>query len=66
MITSPSTTCPPLLILILTMTEATYSRRLAQLIDQMRDHPNKDEILELAKQQLEDDTFTINQGRTHA
>ena len=66
MITSPSTTCPPLLILILTMTEATYSRRLAQLIDQMRDHPNKDEILELAKQQLEDDTVTINQGRTHA
>jgi len=48
------------------MTEATYQRRLAQLIDQVRNHPNKDEILELAKQQLEDDTFTINQGRTHA
>ena len=48
------------------MSKATYSRRLAQLIEQVRNHPNKAEILELAKQQLEDDTFTINQERTHA
>ena len=66
MTTSQSITSPPLLILNLTMTDTTYSRRLAQLIEQVRNHPNKAEILELAKQQLEDDTFTINQERTHA
>ena len=57
MITSPSTTFPLLLNLIL-MTKATYERRLAQLIEQVRNHPHRDEILRLAMEQLRDDDCT--------
>jgi hypothetical protein len=50
------------------MTKTTFDRRLAQLIEQVRNHPNRDEVLRLAMEQLSDDSyadqFTINQGRT--
>ena len=39
------------------MTKKTWSRRLGQLIQQVENHPNKDEILKLAQQQLIDDDF---------
>lgn len=53
MITSPSITS--LLLLNLTMTKATYERRLAQLIEQVRNHPHREEVLRLAMEQLRDD-----------
>ena len=37
------------------MTSATFSRRLQQLIEQVETHPNKDEIIKLAFEQLSDD-----------
>ena len=37
------------------MTKATYSRRLAQLIEQVRNHPHREEVLRLAMEQLRDD-----------
>ena len=37
------------------MTKKTWSRRLDQLIDQLEGHPNREEILKLAEQQLIDD-----------
>ena len=39
------------------MTKKTWSRRLGQLIDQIENHPHKDEIIKLAQQQLIDDDF---------
>lgn len=53
MITTLSTTFP--LLLNLTMTKATYERRLAQLIEQVRNHPHREEVLRLAMEQLRDD-----------
>jgi hypothetical protein len=44
------------------MTDTTFSRRLAQLIQQVKDHPNRDEILKLAQEQLIDDSFTITRN----
>ncbi len=45
------------------MTTETYSRRLAQLIQQVKNHPNRDEILRLAQEQLIDEAeFTIIGG----
>lgn len=42
------------------MTNTTFSRRLAQLIQQVENHPNRDEIIRLAQEQLIDDNeFTI-------
>jgi hypothetical protein len=41
------------------MNNTTYSRRLSQLIKQVKNHPNRDEIIKLAQEQLIDDTFTI-------
>jgi hypothetical protein len=42
------------------MTDYTFSRRLQQLIQQVKDHPNRDEILKLAQEQLIDEAeFTI-------
>lgn len=37
------------------MTKATYERRLAQLIEQVRNHPHREEVLRLAIEQLRDD-----------
>ena len=37
------------------MTKATYERRLAQLIEQVRNHPPREEVLRLAMEQLRDD-----------
>ena len=60
MITSPSITFPLLLNLIPTMTKATYERRLAQLIEQVRNHPHREEVLRLAMEQLrDDDSITV-------
>jgi hypothetical protein len=45
------------------MTDTTFSRRLAQLIQQVKDHPNRDEILKLAQEQLIDEAeFTITRN----
>jgi hypothetical protein len=41
------------------MTNATFSRRLQQLIKQVENHPNRDEIIKLAQEQLIDDSFTL-------
>lgn len=41
------------------MSNTTFSRRLQQLIKQVENHPNRDEIIKLAQEQLIDDTFTI-------
>jgi hypothetical protein len=41
------------------MNNTTFSRRLQQLIKQVENHPNRDEIIKLAQEQLIDDTFTI-------
>jgi hypothetical protein len=37
------------------MTSTTFSRRLAQLIQQLENHPHRDEIIKLAQEQLIDD-----------
>jgi hypothetical protein len=45
------------------MTDSTFSRRLAQLIQQVKDHPNRDEILKLAQEQLIDEAeFTLTRN----
>ena len=43
------------------MTESTFNRRLAQLIEQVKNHPNRDEIIALATEQMLDDTAVIHQ-----
>lgn len=43
------------------MTERTFSRRLQQLIEQVNNHPNREEILRLAQEQLIDDTLVLHQ-----
>jgi hypothetical protein len=44
------------------MTEATFNTRLQQLIAQVENHPQKEEILALALQQLADDTYEVQQN----
>ena len=45
------------------MTESTFNRRLQELIKQVENHPYRDEIIELAEQQLIDDNdFTITRN----
>lgn len=39
------------------MTDYTFSRRLRQLIEQLESHPNREEILRLATEQLVEDTL---------
>jgi len=41
------------------MTESTYERRLQQLITDIMQHPNSQEIIKLAEEQLLDDTFVL-------
>ena len=42
------------------MSDYTFSRRLQQLIKQVENHPNRDEIIKLAQEQMIDDNeFTI-------
>lgn len=36
----------------------TESRRLQQLIEQIEDHPNRDEIIKLAMEQAADDSYS--------
>jgi hypothetical protein len=42
------------------MTEQTFNRRLDQLIQEVMQHPYKDELLKLAQEQLRDDTFVLD------
>lgn len=42
------------------MTEATFDRRLSQLIEQVNQHPHKAELLQLAQDQLVDDTHVLS------
>lgn len=42
------------------MTEQTFQRRLEQLTVEVMQHPNRDELLQLVHQQIEDDTFVLN------
>jgi hypothetical protein len=45
------------------MTNKTFSRRLAQLIQQVENHPHRDEIIKLAQEQLIDEAeFTITEN----
>ncbi|WJZ48600.1 hypothetical protein [Synechococcus phage DSL-LC07] len=45
------------------MTNVTFSRRLQQLIQQVENHPHRDEIIKLAQEQLIDDNnFTITEN----
>jgi hypothetical protein len=45
------------------MTNKTFSRRLTQLIEQVENHPHRDEIIKLAQEQLIDDNeFTITEN----
>ena len=45
------------------MTNTTFSRRLAQLIQQVENHPHRDEIIKLAQEQLIDEAeFTITEN----
>ena len=45
------------------MTNKTFSRRLQQLIQQVENHPHRDEIIKLAQEQLIDDNeFTITEN----
>ena len=41
------------------MTEHTLSRRTQQLVYQLKDHPHKDEILVLMREQLQDDAEIV-------
>jgi hypothetical protein len=41
------------------MTERTFTRRLEQLVRDVMQHPHKDELLQLAQEQLLDDTFAL-------
>lgn len=51
----PSTTYPH----TKSVTEQTFNRRLDQLIREVMQHPYKEELLQLAQEQLEDDTFVL-------
>lgn len=42
------------------MSETTYVRRLTQLIDEIMQHPHKEELLKLSQEQLEDDTLVLS------
>ena len=45
------------------MTNKTFSRRLQQLIQQVENHPHRDEIIKLAQEQLIDEAeFTITEN----
>jgi hypothetical protein len=45
------------------MTNTTFSRRLQQLIQQVENHPHRDEIIKLAQEQLIDEAeFTLTKN----
>jgi hypothetical protein len=44
------------------MSDYTFAVRLQQLIEQVKNHPNRDEIIKLAQEQLIDDTFTLTRN----
>lgn len=45
------------------MSNTTFNRRLQQLIQQVENHPHRDEIIKLAQEQLIDDNnFTITEN----
>jgi len=45
------------------MSETTFERRLAQLKDQIMQHPHMHELLQLAQEQLIDDTDVLPSSR---
>lgn len=45
------------------MTDVVFSRRLQELIEQVRNHPNRDEILTLALEQQADDMEEVGIGK---
>lgn len=59
MLNSLFVTTKPSTISALLMSEETFSRRLSQLINQIKNHPNAEEILRLAQEQLADDTLVL-------
>jgi len=42
------------------MTSTTFNRRLQQLIKELENHPHREEILKLAKEQEQDDTYQVS------
>jgi hypothetical protein len=42
------------------MTEATYNFLLDTLIEEIKMHPHRDELLQLMEDQLTDDTFVLS------
>jgi hypothetical protein len=41
------------------MTNTTFNRRLQQLIKELENHPQREEIVKLAYEQLQDDTYQV-------
>ena len=41
------------------MTTKAYQRRLTELLDSVNDHPHRDELIKLMKEQVEDDKYSI-------
>ena len=48
------------------MSETTFEKRLTQLRKQIMQHPHRDELIELAHEQLADDTFVLTQDLVEA
>ena len=48
------------------MNKTTYSRRYAELLQQIQSHPHKDEIVNIMQQQMHDsiNTYTIPSAKT--
>ena len=46
------------------MSETTFEHRLAQLKDQIMQHPHRDELVKLAHEQLVDDTLVLSAAWT--
>ena len=42
------------------MRKATQDRRLAELVRDINNHPNKEELIKLMDEQVKDDTIIIN------
>jgi hypothetical protein len=42
------------------MTSKTFERRLQQLIEEIMQHPHREELLQIAADQLEDDTVVLS------
>lgn len=45
------------------MTSKTFERRLSQLIEEVMQHPHKEEILKIATEQMLDDVNTVRPAK---